>query len=305
MTSGGTPDNPRFSREGRRRIEAMFNATEQGRLARHLESTKKDLAATSKKCESLRKEKERESHLKDLANQRALEAKKGCKRLSKEFTSQQKLGSTLAKAKHSRLPLEVQVRIDASAADTVAAEVRVEELEIQLKDVDEKLVELMREKLGSAEESDDKKPKLLWKLLGDRCTEYSQDVVELGLSLMANRLSAKQAIGAMRAFLRLECPDKKEGEDYRMPSEARFQEWRRMLEPICHYLSVSVITLADRIHIIHAKRLEDGLRSEFGNRLPPKPPGPTPYPERAPQQNPTNRALEMHEQYLTWVNAAR
>jgi len=55
---------------------------------------------------------------------------------------------------------------------------------------------------------------------------------------------------------------------------------------------------------VEVKRLEDGLRSEFGNRLPPKPPGPTPYPERAPQQNPTNRALEMHEQYLTWVNAA-
>jgi len=55
---------------------------------------------------------------------------------------------------------------------------------------------------------------------------------------------------------------------------------------------------------VELERLEDGLRKEFGNSLPPKPPGPTPYPERAPQQNPTNRALEMHERYLTWVTVA-
>ena len=40
MTSGGTPENPRFFRERRRRIKAIFNTTEQGRLARHFKSTK-------------------------------------------------------------------------------------------------------------------------------------------------------------------------------------------------------------------------------------------------------------------------
>jgi hypothetical protein len=95
MTSGGTPENPRFSHERRRRIKAMFNTTEQGRLARHFESTKIYLAATLKECESLCKEKERESHLKDFANLRAFEAKKGHKRLSNELTAQQKLGSIL------------------------------------------------------------------------------------------------------------------------------------------------------------------------------------------------------------------
>ena len=255
MTSGGTPDSPRYSRHGRDTIKAMYSATDQGRLARQLMSAKKDLVTSAKKSAQLRNSLEkklaRETHLKDLANRRALEANKGRKRVSKDLSAQQKMDSTLAKAKHSRLPLEVQARIDASAADTIAAELHAEELEIQLKDLDEKHVELMRQKWGSAEESVDQKPKLLWKFLGERCTEYAQDVVEMGLTLMANRLSAKQAVGAMRAFLRFECPDKKEGVDYRMPSEARFQEWRRMLEPICHYLSVSVITLADRIHIMH------------------------------------------------------
>jgi len=77
---------------------------------------------------------ERESHLKDFANLRAFEAKKGNKRLSNELTAQQRLGSTSAKATHSRLPSEVQARIDAPAAGIVAAGVRVEKLEAPLHD---------------------------------------------------------------------------------------------------------------------------------------------------------------------------
>jgi hypothetical protein len=63
--------------------------------------------------------------------------------------------------------------------------------------------------------------------------------------------SSLQAVGVMRTFLLAEYPDKREGVDYRVPSDARFREWRRYLEPICHYLSVSVIAIADRTHIMH------------------------------------------------------
>ena len=36
--------------------------------------------------------------------------------------------------------------------------------------------------------------------------------------------------------------------DYRVPDAARFTEWRRYLDPICHFLALSVISVADRTH---------------------------------------------------------
>jgi len=94
-----------------------------------------------------------------------------------------------------------------------------------------------------AESSDTGKPEL-WKLLGLRCTKYSQDVVELGLTLMAQHLSAPQARAVLRTFLRIEYPEKDEGVHYRVPGEGRFKEWRRMLEHICHHLALFALSCA-------------------------------------------------------------
>jgi hypothetical protein len=54
-------------------------------------------------------------------------------------------------------------------------------------------------------------------------------------------------------------PEKVEGDDYRIPSSARFREWRRFLGPICHYLSLSVIKLAETINALRDATTELGI----------------------------------------------
>jgi hypothetical protein len=86
----------------------------------------------------------------------------------------------------------------------------------------------------------------LVEMLGHKGGSYSQAIAELGCQLMAMRLTAEQAVNVTRAFVQLQHPEKVEGDDYRIPSSARFREWRRFLGPICHYLSLSVIKLATK-----------------------------------------------------------
>jgi hypothetical protein len=91
----------------------------------------------------------------------------------------------------------------------------------------------------------------LVEMLGHKGESYSQAIVELGFQLMAMRLTAEKAVNVTRALMQLQHPDKVEGNDYRIPLSARFREWRRFLGPICHYLSLSVIKLATKIHALH------------------------------------------------------
>ena len=93
--------------------------------------------------------------------------------------------------------------------------------------------------------------KALYGMLGKTGEAYSQDIIELGLTLMAAQLTAPQAVAVMRAFVRAEYPEKEEGVDYRIPNSSRFREWRRYLEPICHYIGVSVLKLAVRSHLLN------------------------------------------------------
>jgi len=99
----------------------------------------------------------------------------------------------------------------------------------------------------------------LAEMLGHKGESYSQAIAELGFQLMAMRLTAEQALNVTRAFLQLQHPEKAEGDDDRIPSSARFREWRRFLEPICHYLSLSVIKLATKIHALHDATTKLGI----------------------------------------------
>ena len=77
---------------------------------------------------------------------------------------------------------------------------------------------------------------------------YSQEIVELALRLMSEALSGHQAVSVIRAFVTMLHPGQVEGQDYRIPTARRFNEWRRYLEPTCHFLAVSTIRLAHRTH---------------------------------------------------------
>ena len=106
-------------------------------------------------------------------------------------------------------------------------------------------------------ESSPSKQRLL-EALGKKRESYTQDIIELGLTLMGLELSAEQAVEVVRAFVTLEYPEKKEGIHFRIPDARRFREWRQYIEPLCHYVAVSLISVAKRSHVMHdasSKRL--------------------------------------------------
>jgi hypothetical protein len=45
-------------------------------------------------------------------------------------------------------------------------------------------------------------------------------------------------------------PDSVEGRDYRIPTIAQLKRWRRFLEPISHFISLSAMDKADMIHLL-------------------------------------------------------
>ena len=89
----------------------------------------------------------------------------------------------------------------------------------------------------------------LTELLGKKGEAYSQGIVDLSFRLMSSCLSGGQAVSVVRAFVTMLHPDQIEGRDYRIPSAKWFNEWRRYLEPICHYVAVTTIKFAVRTHL--------------------------------------------------------
>jgi hypothetical protein len=59
--------------------------------------------------------------------------------------------------------------------------------------------------------------------------------------------------------VQLQHPEKVEGEDYRIPSSARFREWRRFLVPIFHYLSLPVLKLAEKLRARYDSTIKLGI----------------------------------------------
>ena len=55
---------------------------------------------------------------------------------------------------------------------------------------------------------------------------------------------------AMRTFMCRLCPDSVEDRDYRLPCVHVLKRWRRYLEPICHFISLSAMDRADMVHLL-------------------------------------------------------
>ena len=166
-----------------------------------------------------------------------------------------------SRSNFNKLQEGVQERISKAKEDTVAAEEAAEAFAEENETL-KATIEKLRSKMdstsrGKFDELRATEPGLqigkvgtatLMDFLGKKGEEYSQEIIELGLRLMAACLSGAQAVSVVRAFATLLHPDKVEGHDYRVPSAKRFNEWRRYLEPICHFIAVSTINLAIRTH---------------------------------------------------------
>ena len=79
---------------------------------------------------------------------------------------------------------------------------------------------------------------------------YSQDAIEFGIELMSHNVGAQTAKEFIRTFMNRLYPGSVEGTDYRLPTIAQLKRWRRFLEPISHFISLSAMDKADMIHLL-------------------------------------------------------
>jgi hypothetical protein len=94
---------------------------------------------------------------------------------------------------------------------------------------------------------------------GRKGSKWSQDIVELGLSMMTQSISSTQAVEMIRIFVSFECPHMKEGKDYRIPDARQFRKWRKFLLPISEYIGVSVVKMSKLSHVMHDATTKLGI----------------------------------------------
>ena len=94
------------------------------------------------------------------------------------------------------------------------------------------------------------------------------------MELMSHGISAQSARNCMRTFMSRVYPDSKEGHDFRIPGKTMLKKWRRMLEPICHYMALSAMNKASLVHLLfdasskrHVGIFHVTTRLEFGDGL--------------------------------------
>ena len=254
LFAGDTKD-PRLSARGRKLAFVLNKNGERKRvrLERSVEASERGRLRAIAKAAAAEARAARQRRLKIQALSAKQKAEKAQAQIFRSTLKLKGRGRLKCATKH--LPIEFRERVEAANADTVAAEVAVKALEERVEQLEE-TVELLRAKLDPESRIEFDRLRMttdhgisLVSLLGNAGEEYSQEIVELALRLMSSCLSGAQAVSVVRAFVTLLHPGKIEGTDYRIPSEQRFNEWRRYLEPICHFLAVSTIKLAHRTHL--------------------------------------------------------
>jgi hypothetical protein len=239
----GDPLDPSLTMVGKAAAAAIDAATDRGQLERRhraqLEIEEKKRETAEAKARAL----EAVALALEAAEKRSLALKNAMAQRARAAESEnKKLKNAAAKAKANdvpadlatralhRLPPAYRERLEAAHEETAEALDRVDELEIDL----ETLLEGSLGKNSGARIGADptsraaaatERPQL-WEMLGKKNEKYSQDIIELGLTLMSTGLTSHQAVSVMRAFLRTEYPDKVEETketpgDYRIPDPAR------------------------------------------------------------------------------------
>ena len=88
---------------------------------------------------------------------------------------------------------------------------------------------------------------------------WSQGIIELGMGLMEKNLSGEQAESVTRAPVAFQHLHLVGNVDYRTSPVARSGEWRMNPGPVCHFISVSTIRAAVRVHLIHDATTKDRI----------------------------------------------
>ena len=115
---------------------------------------------------------------------------------------------------------------------------KIDDLQLQLL----KQLELTDDKSDSVKAShDDPVGMDLLQVLGRKGEKYSRPAVELGMEVMGHGMSAQTARDTIRTFMARLYPQQLEDVDYRVPSVKMLKRWRRLLEPVCHFIALSAM----------------------------------------------------------------
>ena len=224
---------------------------QQAQLKRMLQKAEKDRKEDSKRHKrALETAKEGEAKQRRLKNEQAEKKRKAEAEVEKGRKQIQRIESGAAWTKNARqfLPEHMSARIIGHEEDALKRE---EEIKAWVEKEVKARVHEIETKFKVQEAAASTSSAKFLDVLGRKNQRYNLIVIELGMELMSQRLSALQAEQALRSILGKVYADKKEGTDYRVPPARMFRNWRRMLHPICKWISLRALTQAKQWHILH------------------------------------------------------
>ena len=214
-------------------------------LKRKAESADKRIQTAAKQHKrSLEGAKEALAKQRRLKNEQAEKKRKAEAEVEKGRKQIQRIESGAAWTKNARqfLPEHMSARITGHEEDALKRE---EEIKAWVEKEVKARVHEIETKFKVQEAAASTSSAKFLDVLGRKNQRYNLIVIELGMELMSQRLSAPQAEQALRSILGKVYADKKEGTDYRVPPARMFRDWRRMLHPICKWISLRALTQAE------------------------------------------------------------
>jgi hypothetical protein len=87
-------------------------------------------------------------------------------------------------------------------------------------------------------------------IMGKPGQKYSLEGMEFGMGIMSHGMSAQTARDTMRSMMHRLHPGLVEGKGHRVPGTTMLKRLRRLLEPVCHFMSPSALDRADMMHLL-------------------------------------------------------
>ena len=96
-------------------------------------------------------------------------------------------------------------------------------------------------------------------ICGKNRERYCLDMMELGMELMSRGMTAPDARGVFIVFMKKAHPAAVLGVDYRVPDAKQFKRWRTWLDPLTHFMALTVLDRAKIVHLLHDGTTKKGV----------------------------------------------
>ena len=96
-------------------------------------------------------------------------------------------------------------------------------------------------------------------LVGRKGEKYTLEMMELGMELMGQGMTAPKARSVLVIFMKKAHPDLIVGVDYRIPDPMMFKRWRTYLEPLSQFMALRAVDQAKVVHLLHDATSKKGV----------------------------------------------